>query len=92
MQYYTTLHNITLYYSLRRILPNMIEFYKYASILHMTKLFDAALDGQNRSEFQWIDLIDFVRRQLEDPAFAGKLLFPSFTYQKNCQLCVLETL
>ena len=34
---------------------------------------DAALDGQNKLKFYWIDLLDSARRQLEDPAFAGKL-------------------
>ena len=46
---------------------------RYISILHVTKSFDAALDGQNRWKFYWIDLIDSARRQLGDTAFAGKL-------------------
>ena len=46
---------------------------QYVSILHMLIRFHAALDGQNRLKFYWIDLIDSARRQLEDPAFAGKL-------------------
>ena len=39
----------------------------------MLTWFYAALGGQNRLKFYWIDPIDSACRQLEDPAFAGKL-------------------
>ena len=65
------LYNITQHYPLKQVLPNMTN--RYISILHVTKSFDAALDGQNRWKFYWIDLIDSACRQLGDTAFAGKL-------------------
>ena len=40
------------------------------------------MDGQNKLKFYWTDLIESACRQIEDPAFAGKL-YDQFEQQDN---------